>query len=57
MKKSDSETWKLALKFSRRKGVNWKPVLLAPDGLSVNVVSLIRGNAWKITLDELRAKK
>lgn len=47
--KSKSILWKKAVKYSRRKNVNSKPIALSIDGLKVKMVSLIRGNNWEYT--------
>lgn len=52
--KKNSEAWKLALRISRRKGANRTPIKLSPDGKIVTFRSLIRGNEWKRTLEELK---
>ncbi len=54
MKKQESEAWRLALRISRRKGVNRRPVALSEDGLSVTFESTIRGNTWVCDLAHLR---
>ena len=50
--KKDSEAWALALKIARRKHMNREPVELL-DGERVRWASIIRGNTWVNTLDEL----
>lgn len=50
--KKDSKAWALALKIANRKYVNREPVELL-EGERVRWVSIIRGNTWVTTLDEL----
>lgn len=52
--KKNSEAWKLAVKFSKRKGCNYKPVSLSDDGKFVTVQSLIRGNTWQLSSLDLK---
>jgi hypothetical protein len=54
MLKKDSQAWQLAVKRSRRKHANSTPIELLADG-TVRMQSLIRGNTWVYTLDELKA--
>lgn len=53
--KKNSEIWKLAKKLSNRKYCLWKPLELVSDN-TVKVYSIIRGNTWIVTLDELKVK-
>ena len=53
MLKKNSQLWQLALKYSRRKYVNSKPVGLSLDGSYVTFQSLIRGNTWTHDIDTL----
>ena len=50
--KKDSRAWALALKIAKRKYMNREPVELL-EGERVRWVSIIRGNTWVSTLDEL----
>lgn len=50
--KKDSKAWALALKISKRKYINREPVELL-EGERVRWESIIRGNTWINTLDEL----
>lgn len=50
--KKDSMAWALALKIARRKHMNREPVELL-EGERVRWASIIRGNTWITTLDEL----
>lgn len=50
--KKDSKAWALALKIAKRKYINMEPEELL-DGERVRWVSIIRGNTWVNTLDEL----
>ena len=50
--KKDSKAWALALKIAKRKYMNREPVELL-DGERVRWVSIIRGNTWVNTLEEL----
>ena len=50
--KKDSKAWGLALKIAKRKYMNREPVELL-DGERVRWASIIRGNTWVNTLDEL----
>lgn len=50
--KKDSKAWALALKTSKRKYINMEPVELL-EGERVRWASIIRGNTWVTTLDEL----
>ena len=54
MPKKDSEAWKLAQRICRRKGTNRRAIALSDDGAIVTFQSLIRGNTWSRSLDELR---
>jgi len=53
MLKSKSIAWKYAVKLSRRKYCNSKPVSLSDCGSYVTMQSLIRGNTWQYSVDEL----
>ena len=55
MLKQNSEAWQLAKKLSKRRYSNSIPIELLPDG-SVKMQSLIRGNTWLVTLNDLRVK-
>lgn len=50
--KKDSKAWALALKIAKRKYINMEPEELL-EGERVRWASIIRGNAWVNTLDEL----
>ena len=50
--KKDSKAWALALKIAKRKYINREPVELL-EGERVRWESIIRGNTWVSTLDEL----
>ena len=50
--KKDSKAWALALKIAKRKYMNREPVELL-DGERVRWASIIRGNTWVNTLDEM----
>ena len=50
--KKESKAWALALKISKRKYVNREPVELL-QGERVRWESIIRGNTWVTTLEEL----
>lgn len=52
--KKDSESWRLAQRICRRKGASRRAIALSDDGATVTIQSLIRGNTWTRTLDELR---
>lgn len=54
MLKKESEAWKLAKRMARRKSCHWVPVELSPCGTVVMVQSIIRGNYWRKTLQDLR---
>ncbi len=53
MLKSKSQVWKAAVKLSKRKYCNSKPVALSECGQYVTMQSLIRGNTWQYSLNEL----
>lgn len=58
MLKKDSEAWKLAKKISRRKHCFWEPIALsATKPETVIVQSVIRGNTWEKSIEELRLIK
>ena len=50
--KKDSKAWALALKIAKRKYMNREPMELL-DGERVRWASIIRGNTWVNTLDEM----
>ncbi len=50
--KKDSKAWALALKIARRKHISREPVELL-EGERVRWASIIRGNTWVNTLEEL----
>ena len=50
--KKDSKAWALALKIAKRKYMNREPVELLDDE-RVRWASIIRGNTWVNTLDEM----
>ena len=50
--KKDSKAWQIALKIAKRKHINREPLELL-EGERVKWVSIIRGNTWVDTLDEL----
>ena len=52
MLKKNSELWKLAKKYARRKYVNSKPVNLSQCGNYVTMQSLIRGNTWQYSIND-----
>lgn len=53
MLKRDSQLWQLAIKYSRRKYVNSKPIELSKDGSFVTFQSTIRGNTWTHDINSL----
>jgi hypothetical protein len=53
MKRTHSELWLKAVKYSKRKYTCSKPVSLSNDGLLVTMQSLIRGNTWQYNLNEI----
>lgn len=54
LKKKESEAWQIATRISKRKGMNKVPVRLSEDGQNVTWQSLIRGNTWTNSLQELK---
>lgn len=54
MLKKNSPAWQLAKKRARRKHVLSEPIELLSDG-SVRMFSLVRGNTWLYTYEELLA--
>jgi hypothetical protein len=51
--KKNNPLWQKAIRYSRRKYTNAKPIALSPDGTCVLFSSLIRGNVWERTEKEL----
>jgi hypothetical protein len=51
--KKNSPLWQKALKYSRRKYVNSKPIGFNEDRTKVVFMGLIRGNTWLRTEKEL----
>jgi hypothetical protein len=51
--KKNSPLWKKAVKYSRRKYVNSKPIAFNEAGDKVIFQSLIRGNKWERTEKDL----
>lgn len=54
MKKKDSLAWCIAKTRSRRRYVCSVPIALSDDGQRVTMQSLIRGNTWVLTLQDLQ---
>ena len=52
--KKDSEAWRLAKKYARRKYTNSAPVDLSPCGEKVTMFGLVYGNTWQYTKEDLR---
>lgn len=44
--KKNSALWQKAVKYSRRKYVNSKPIGFNEDGTKIIFMGLIRGNTW-----------
>jgi hypothetical protein len=54
VKKKDSLAWRIAKTRARRKYVCSVPIALSADGHSVTMQSLIRGNTWVLSLQDLQ---
>lgn len=54
MKKKESLAWRIAKTRARRKYVCSVPIELSADGQRVTMQSLIRGNTWVLTLQDLQ---